>query len=93
MNASLQLLGHGRRQRLALPLFEFGLRIEEIDLAGRALHEHEDDVLGFGREVRRFGRQRIGSLRAAAARSVSNLRQRDDAEAARAVAQEESRRL
>ena len=47
------------RQRLAVPLLELGLGVEEIDLAGPALHEHEDDVLGLGREVRLARRQRV----------------------------------
>ena len=54
MKASLQLLRHRSGQRLAVPFFQLRLGIEEIELAGRAFHEHEDDVLRFGREVRGF---------------------------------------
>ena len=35
------------------------LGVERIDLAGRAVHEQEDGVLGLGREVRRLGREQV----------------------------------
>ena len=75
-------------QRLAVPLLEFGLGIEEIDLAGPALHEHEDDVLGLGREVRFARRQRILLHGGGAAFALQHLRQRDGADAAGAIAEE-----
>ena len=83
-----QVFGHRRRQRLAVPLLQLRLGIEEIDLAGTALHEHEDDVLGLGREVRLAWRERIQLGRGGAAFACQQLRQRDGADAARAIAEE-----
>ena len=40
-------------------LLERGFRIEEFVLARAAFHEHEDDVLRLGREVRLLGGQWI----------------------------------
>ena len=76
------------RQRLAVPLLEFGLGVEEIDLAGPALHEHEDDVLGLGREVRLARRQRVLLDGGGAPVALQHLRQRDGADAAGAIAEE-----
>ena len=75
-------------QRLAVPLLELGLGVEEIDLAGAALHEHEDDVLGLGREVRLARRQRILLDGGGAAIALQHLRERDGADAAGAIAEE-----
>ena len=83
-----QVFGEFGRQRLAVPFLEFGLGVEEIDLAGPALHEHEDDVLGLGREVRLARRQRILLHGGAAAFAFQHLRQRDGADAAGAIAEE-----
>ena len=44
---------------LAVVLGELGLVIEGIDVARRAIHTEEDDVLGPGREVRRLRGQRV----------------------------------
>ena len=38
------------------------LGIEQIEVAGTALHEQPDDGFGFGRMVRLLGRQRIGRI-------------------------------
>ena len=46
----LQVLRHRRRQRLAVPLLQLGLGIEQIHLARAAFHEQEDHVLRLGRE-------------------------------------------
>src|ERR1035438_4582506 len=86
----LELAGHGGRQRLALPFFELGLGIEKIHLAGSAFHEHEDDVLGFRRERRRFGSQRIGAFPRSERTAVQQICERDGAQASRAIAQEQS---
>ena len=42
-----------------MPLLEIRLGIVEIDLAGRAGHEQEDDVPGFRSEVRIFRGERV----------------------------------
>ena len=47
------------RQWLAVEVVELRLRIEQIHLARRALHEDEDAVLRPGREMRRLRQQRI----------------------------------
>ena len=44
-------------------LVEHGLRIEGIDVRRTALHHEENAVLGLGRKVRRFGRERVGLIR------------------------------
>ncbi len=85
-----ELAGHGWRQRLAVPLLQLRLGIEQVHLAGRAFHEHEDDVLGFGRKRRRFGRQWIGAQGSRASVAAEQIRQRNGAQSARAIAQEQS---
>ncbi len=52
-------LAETRRQRLTLPLFQRGLGIEQIHLAGAADHEHEDDRLGRAWEMRLANGKRI----------------------------------
>ena len=44
------------RQRLARQLVQQRLGIEQVDVAGPAFHEQEDDVLGSRRMVGRWGR-------------------------------------
>ncbi len=76
-------------QRLAVPLRELRLGIEEIELAGAALHEHEDDVLRLGGKWRGLGRERIRAAAVAAqAFLLQQIGERDGADAARAVAEE-----
>jgi hypothetical protein len=53
----------GRRHRLAVVLGKQRLRIEGINLRRPAVEEEKDDMLGFGREVGRFGCQRTSGLR------------------------------
>ena len=55
----LQILGQGRRQGVSLPLLHLRLRVEQIKLARTAVHEEQNDTLGFGRKVRRLRRQRV----------------------------------
>ena len=50
--------------RLTVEAVELRLVVERVDLARPAIHEEEDHALGFGREVRRLGRERIGERRA-----------------------------
>jgi hypothetical protein len=76
-----------------VPLLELGLGVEEIELAGAALHEHEDDVLGLGREVRFARRQRVLLDGSGAAIAFQHLRQGDGADAAGAIAEEFSAAL
>ncbi len=45
---------------MAIPLLQLRLGIEEIHLAGRPLHEQEDDVLCPWFEMRRSRRERVG---------------------------------
>src|SRR4051812_31043246 len=47
-------------QRLPVETGQFGLRIEGVDVARTSLHEQVDHALGFGREMRRLGPQRMG---------------------------------
>ncbi len=83
-----QVFGEFGWQGLAMPLLEFRLGIEEIDLAGSALHEHEDDILCLGREVRLTRRERVLLHGGAAAFTLQHLRQRDGADAAGAIPKE-----
>ena len=95
MKASCRFLVIDSRQRLAVPLLQLGLGIEEIDLARAALHEHEDDVLRLGGEVRLLAARADSCRRPVAPRPsrASRLRQRDGADAARAIAEELAPRL
>ena len=45
---------------------QLGFRIERINVRNTASHKEKDDVFGFGREMRCFGRKRIGCLRCVA---------------------------
>ncbi len=83
-----QVLGHLGRQRLAAPLLQVRLGVEEIDLAGAAFHEHEDHVLGLGGKVRLLGRQRIHVDGGSPSLRLHQLRQRDDADPACALSEE-----
>jgi hypothetical protein len=71
-----------------MPLLELGLGVEEIDLAGPAFHEHEDDVLGLGREMRFARRQRVLLDDGGAAVALQHLREGDGPDAACALAEE-----
>ena len=78
----LQVLGHGLRQGLAMMLLERGFRIEEFVLARPSLHEHEDDVLRLGLEVRLLGGQwvdigQVGRREAVARKQVAECRHAD----------------
>ena len=44
-----------RRQRLAVPLFQVGFVVVQVQLARRPGHEQEDDALGLGRMVKARG--------------------------------------
>ena len=57
--SQLEVFGHRLGQRLTVPFFHLGLRIKQVDMAGSTFHVKKDDILGFGREVGRLGRQRI----------------------------------
>ena len=57
---ALQQPGRGK---LAAPLRQLGLMVEELELAGPAGHEQVNDALGPGTEVRRFGYERAGRSR------------------------------
>src|SRR5690606_24810844 len=46
----------------AIKFGELGLIVKQFVLAGATRHEQKDDVLGFGRMGRLFGRERVGSL-------------------------------
>jgi hypothetical protein len=47
------------RERLTIVAGELWFRIERVYMARAAFHEEKDDTLGFGREVRALGRERI----------------------------------
>ena len=47
------------RQKLSMPLIEFGLGIEGVHVGGSAIHEQVDDSFGFWCEVGAFGCHRI----------------------------------
>ncbi len=75
---------------LPLHFCKAGFGVEEIELAGAAFHEHEDDVLGLGREVRLAGARAGSTVASAAARPsrFHQLRQGGDADAAGALLEE-----
>jgi len=81
-----QVLGQRGWKRFAMPLIQLGLGIEQVHLAGRALHKQEDHVLRLWREVGLLRRQRIGRLRGDV--GVQQIRQRDGTQPCRSVAQE-----
>ncbi len=89
----LQILSQRRGQRLAVPLFELRLRVEQIELAGSALHEHEDDVLGLWREHGRLWRERTQVRRGPVAFALQQIGERQRADPARAVSKEAAPRL
>ena len=53
------IIAEAGRQRLAVPLRQFGLGVEQVDVAGPAEHEEEDDRLGLPLEVTGLGGERI----------------------------------
>ena len=56
-----QVLGpEAGRQELAVETGQCRLGIERVDMGGSSLHEHEDDVPGFAREVGCSGCERVG---------------------------------
>ena len=84
-------LAEALRQRLAVLLRQLRLGVEQVDVAGPADHEQEDDPLGLGREVRLAAR-RAGSRPACRARPARSCRQQPgqgEAAAAAAGAEEE----
>jgi hypothetical protein len=87
-----QVLGHGRRQRLAGILLQRGLGIEKIHLAGSALHEQADNVLGVRREMRCFGRERIGDI-ACQAFTFEEARERERLDSTGTASEERPARL
>ena len=66
MKASLSWLGHGRRQRLALHFFSSGLGSKRSTWLGAPSMNMKITFLALAANVRRFGSQRIGTLRRAA---------------------------
>ena len=62
---------------LAVPLRQFGLGVERIDLRRPAVHEQVDDVLRLRREVRRLRRERVGRC----GRLIRETREPEHAEA------------
>ena len=53
------VLSHGLRQDLPMQFVQLRLGIEEIDLGWRARHKEENAVLGFAREMRALGSERV----------------------------------
>ena len=76
----------GRRQR-AVELGELRLVVEQLQVAGRAGHEQEDDVLRARRKVRLLRRERIGGRRAAPC-AAGQLAERDRPQADAAFLEE-----
>ena len=60
-SASLPFGAQPRRRRpLAMLFGEFGFGVEGVDLAGAAIHEQVNDMLGAGPEVGGLGGERVG---------------------------------
>src|SRR5437762_11880213 len=68
------------RQKLPIKSIERGFRVKRVDLTGAALQEHENDVLGFSREIDRLGGQRIRGTGQRQAVSLQKMRERQTAE-------------
>src|SRR5581483_7526814 len=80
-----EVLGHGGGQRFAVPFLQLRFGIEEVELAGTALHEHDDDVLSLRGKVRLFWGERVHLRNTCAALHSEQMRHSDRADAARAV--------
>ncbi len=71
-------IGHG----LSAQFGQLGLGVEQVEVAGSALHEQPDHRLGFGLMMRLFRRKRIGQLRGHEAVLLQHVGERDAGQAA-----------
>jgi hypothetical protein len=67
LGAGLDPFQERRRHVLARQLDQFGLVVEQVERARRAVHVQPDDRLDLGREVRLLGCQRVGQFGGVAA--------------------------
>ena len=94
--SQLQVFGERFGKRLAIPFRQLRLGIEEIKLAGTALHEHENDVLRFGGEgwlLRGKGITRRGGERSGPPIAGEQVAERDRPNASSAFTEELPPRL
>src|SRR6266511_2921952 len=76
------------RRQLSIPLRQFGLVVEHLEMARRASHEEINDALGLGLEMGMPGRQRIERTWRGETRLLQQLAQRDGAESDAALLEE-----